>query len=89
MIPVNEFQLLQFAAIVTDSDDIRLQSLWKKLIGDATRMSQNVLEKCEDLTICIFVEIQAELFQTFLFFILLLVTLTSTPTLVFFFKSIA
>lgn len=59
MIPINQPQFLEFAAIVANGDDIRLQLLGKDIIGDTLWMRGDQLKQGKDLFIVIFVEIQA------------------------------
>lgn len=85
MVPVNETELLELAAIVTDGDDVAFESLGKLIVSKSFRVVENVFEELEDLSVVLAIQVQSQLLQTLPLFILLLSTLTSTPQLVLFF----
>lgn len=85
VVPVNETELLELAAIVTDGDDVAFESLGKLIVSKSFRVVENVFEELEDLSVVLAIQVQSQLLQTLPLFILLLSTLTSTPQLVLFF----
>lgn len=70
---------------MTDGDDVGLQPFREHLVGDSLRMAQYALEERKDLLVIVAVQVQTELIHAFLFLILLICTLASSPFLVIFF----
>jgi hypothetical protein len=64
---------------VADGDDVAFESLGKQFIGEPFWVVENVFEELEDLSVVLAIQVQSQLLQTLLLFILLLSTLTSTP----------
>lgn len=88
VLPVDEAQLLEFAAIVADSDDVGLEFLGEGLVGDAAGVGENLVEEQEDLLVVVPVEVQSQLGQTLLLLVLFDPLAASSPRGVVFFKSL-
>jgi hypothetical protein len=86
VLPVDQLQLLQLAAIVADGDDVGFEALGESLVGDPFVVLHNEAEEFEDLLVVGPVEVEAELLATVLLLILFLGTLASRPHRVIFFS---
>jgi hypothetical protein len=86
VLPIDQPQFLQLAAIVTDRDDVRLQSLGQRLIGGAPGMGEDGLEEDEDLSVVVPVQVESQLVHALSSLILFVSREASRPQLVIFFK---
>ena len=86
MLPIDQLQLLQLAAVMTNGDYIGFETLGERLVGDAPGMLDDETEQLEYLLVVRLVEVEAQLLATLLLLILFLCTLASRPQLVSFFS---
>lgn len=61
MLPVDESQFFEFAAIVADGDDVSPESFGEDFVGDALGVVEDVLHEEEDLPVVVLVEIESQL----------------------------
>lgn len=61
VLPVDESQFFEFAAIVADGDDVSPESFGEDFVGDALGVVEDVLHEEEDLPVVVLVEIESQL----------------------------